>query len=144
MTRERRRSALAGVPRRGPALSRAEAIQAKAAVVGFDFPSFRDAWAKVEEEIAEIDRLLARRRAIEDLEGEIGDLLFAITNGARLLGIDPERALQGTNEKFIARFRHVETRLAEDGRSPADSSLAEMDRLWDEAKRWERRCRRSS
>ena len=136
-------SALDGVPPALPALLRAERVQHKAAAVGFDFPDADGAWAKVAEETQEVRDLLdadaqgeAPDRAA--LEGEIGDLLFAVVNVARMCGVVPETALRATVDKFSRRFRHVEARLGEAGRGPSGATLAEMDALWDEAKRTER------
>jgi nucleoside triphosphate diphosphatase len=131
------------VPAALPALTRAVKLQNKAAKVGFDWPSLAPVLAKLKEELAELEEVAGDtqspaggdRTAIE--EG-FGDLLFVIANVARHLKLDPEAALRSANEKFIRRFRHIEARLAEDGRSPAQSDLAEMDALWDEAKAHER------
>lgn len=127
-------SALEGVPRHLPALLRAYRIQEKAAGVGFDFSERAQAWQKVEEELQEFCQLVDTAAAPEALEDEFGDVLFALVNYARLLGLNPENALQQTNNKFIRRFRHIEARLAEQGRTPAESDLKEMDRYWEEAK----------
>ncbi len=127
-------SVLAGVPRHLPALLRAYRIQEKAAAVGFDFPEKEQAWAKVEEELAEFHRLVQEDAPKAKREAEFGDVLFALVNYARLVGINPENALQRTNDKFIRRFQHIETRLAEQGRTLAEADLEEMDRYWDEAK----------
>ena len=131
------------VPAALPALTRAVKLQNKAAKVGFDWPSLAPVLAKLKEELAELEEVVGDtqsptrgdRTAIEE---EFGDLLFVIANVARHLKLDPEAALRSANEKFIRRFRHIESRLAEDGRSPAQSDLAEMDALWDEAKANER------
>ena len=120
---------LDSVPAALPGLTRALKLKAKAAKVGFDWPSVDNVYDKIAEEVAEF------REAPDDKKAEeFGDILFALANVARHLGIDPEAALRGTNGKFERRFAHIESRLAEDGRSPQDSSLEEMDRLWDEAK----------
>jgi nucleoside triphosphate diphosphatase len=120
---------LDSVPLALPGLTRALKLQAKAAKVGFDWPSVDNVYDKIAEEIAEF------RTAPEDEKAEeFGDLLFALANVARHLGIDPEAALRSTNAKFQRRFAHIEQRLAETGKQPKDSSLAEMDSLWDEAK----------
>ncbi|HEX8297581.1 MAG TPA: nucleoside triphosphate pyrophosphohydrolase [Rubricoccaceae bacterium] len=132
-------SALDGVPAAMPALLRAQRVQYKAAAVGFDFPDAEGAWAKVVEETQEVRDLLDADAPAEALESEIGDLLFAVVNVARMRGVVPETALRGTVERFSRRFRHVEAGLAGQGRTPSDASLAEMDALWDEAKRIERR-----
>jgi len=125
-----KRGTLAGIPLALPGLTRAVKLQAKAAKVGFDWPSVDNVYDKIAEEIAEF------RAAPDDKKPEeFGDLLFAIANVARHLGIDPEAALRGTNAKFERRFGHVEARLAEMGKEPKQSTLEEMDGLWDEAKR---------
>lgn len=129
-----KKSVLEGVPKQLPALLRAYRMQEKAAGVGFDFPDAEGAWEKVQEEIGEFHALVHVEAAGEEKEQEFGDLLFALVNYARFTGINPENALRRTNEKFIRRFQHVEQRVKEQGRSLADSSLAEMDRYWNEAK----------
>ena len=121
-----------------PALTRAIKLQNKAAKVGFDWPSLAPVLAKLEEELAELEEAIARRSergppASPAIEEEFGDLLFVVANVARHLKIDPEGALRAANEKFIRRFRFIEARLGEQGRSPAQSDLAEMDALWDAA-----------
>ena len=121
---------LAGIPSALPGLTRALKLQAKAAKVGFDWPSVENVYDKIAEEVAEF------RAAPEEKKAEeFGDLLFAMANVARHLGIDPEAALRGTNAKFERRFAHIEARLSEMGKEPKDAGLAEMDALWDEAKR---------
>lgn len=123
-------STLDGVPAALPSLLRAHRIQQKAAGVGFDFPAAEPAWDKVEEELREF-------RAAEGepaREEELGDLLFAVVNYARLCGLNAENALRRTNDKFTQRFGHVERRLAEAGTTPAEADLETMDRYWEEAK----------
>jgi ATP diphosphatase len=112
-----------------PGLTRALKLQAKAARVGFDWPSVDNVYDKIAEEIAEFRAAPDSRKA-----EEFGDMLFAMANVARHLGIDPEAALRGTNEKFTRRFAHIEKRLAERGKTPRESDLDEMDALWNEAK----------
>ena len=124
-------SALDGVPDALPALLRAERVQQKAAGIGFDFPDAEGAWAKVREEAEEV----RRAESADALEDEVGDLLFAVVNYARLRGVVPETALRRTVAKFSRRFRHVEAGLAD---RPDAPTLAEMDALWDEAKAAER------
>ena len=117
-----------------PALMRAEKLQKRAARVGFDWPDI----ALVIDKIAEEARELAEARATlpqDKIAEEMGDLLFVMANLARHLDIDPEAALRGANAKFVRRFEHIEQRLAAKGSSPAQSDLAEMDALWNEAKR---------
>jgi MazG family protein len=133
-----RKSALEGVPAQLPALLRAQRIQEKAAGVGFDFPEAGGAWAKVEEEVQELKRLVDSDVPMDQKEDEFGDVLFAIVNYARFAGITPENALRRTTDKFQRRFRHIESRLAEMGRGLHESDLEEMDWLWDEAKLAER------
>ncbi len=112
-----------------PGLTRAVKLQAKAARVGFDWPSVENVYHKIAEEVAEF-----RAAPDEKKAEEYGDLLFAMANVARHLGIDPEAAVRAANAKFERRFAHIEKRLADSGKAPADSTLAEMDSLWDEAK----------
>ena len=121
-----------------PAVMEAFQMTTKAARVGFDWPDAPGALGKLAEEIDELKQEIARdTRDPRAVEHEIGDLLFAAVNVARLLGVDPESALKGANRKFRRRFRHIEQRLAESGRKPADSTLTEMDAFWDEAKQRE-------
>jgi len=127
------------VPVALPALTRAVKLQNKAAKVGFDWPSLQPVFAKLKEELGELEAEIAspsknasdKTRAIEE---EFGDLLFVVANVARHLKIDPESALRAANEKFIRRFRFIEEKLGEAGRRPEQSDLAEMDALWDAAK----------
>jgi len=133
--------ALAGVPLALPALTRALKLQEKAGKVGFDWRDAGAVMAKLREETLEIEQALADGDA-EAVKGEVGDLLFVVANLARHLRVDPEAALRAANAKFERRFGHIETRLAEDGRGPNDASLADMDALWDEAKRLERSLER--
>ncbi len=128
------RSALDGVPRHLPALLRAHRVQEKAAGVGFDFPERDGAWEKVEEELREFRALAEAGAPDQEKEQEFGDLLFALVNYARFVGVTPENALSRSNDKFVRRFRHIERRLAEQGRALKDAGLEEMDRYWDEAK----------
>ncbi|CAN5339227.1 nucleoside triphosphate pyrophosphohydrolase [soil metagenome] len=130
-------SALEGVPKALPALQRAQRLQAKAARVGFDWPDIAPVFAKIREEIAELEVELATadaEKSQDRIRDEFGDMLFALVNAARFLNIDPEQALQETNQKFTRRFHHIESRLTELGKSPAQSSLEEMDKFWNEAK----------
>ncbi|MGA9253879.1 MAG: nucleoside triphosphate pyrophosphohydrolase [Roseobacter sp.] len=120
-----------------PALLRALKLQKRAARVGFDWPSTDQVIDKITEEAKE---LVEARDALTqvEIEEEFGDLLFVMANLGRHLGVDPEAALRATNAKFIRRFEAVEAKLAERGRTPAQSDLAEMDALWDEAKKEQR------
>jgi ATP diphosphatase len=126
------------VPAGLPALTRAIKLQHKAAKVGFDWPSLAPVFDKLKEELGELEDAVADGKGGEEdkskIEEEFGDLLFVVANVARHLKIDPEGALRGANQKFIRRFHAIERKLAAMGRSPAQSTLAEMDRLWDDAK----------
>jgi ATP diphosphatase len=130
-------SVLDGVALGLPALTRADKLTRKAAAVGFTWAETESVIDKIDEELAEVRQAVAsgdRDHAAE----EIGDLLFTVANLARHLDVDPEAALRAANEKFERRFRSIERALAAKGRSPRESDLAEMDRLWDEAKMAER------
>ena len=116
-----------------PALTRAVKLQKRAARVGFDWPSTDQVLDKLREEMAELVEARATLTQVE-VEEEFGDLLFVMANLARHMNVDPEAALRGTNAKFVRRFQRIEDLLAQDGRVPADSDLAEMDRLWNQAK----------
>ena len=131
------KGALSGVPMAMPALTRALKLQDKAGKVGFDWNDARAVIAKIREEIDEVEAEIAAGEARKAGE-EVGDLLFVMANLARHLNVDPEAALRGTNAKFERRFGHIEARLAEAGRKPAEASLEEMDALWNEAKARER------
>jgi len=119
------------------ALTAAYRIQEKAAAVGFDWPTPEGPLAKVREEAEEVARAM-QGDTTPELARELGDLLFAVVNLARKLGVDPERELRATMRRFRERFLHVEKRLAERGRTPSQSDLEEMDALWEEAKRLSR------
>jgi ATP diphosphatase len=131
------RGVLDDVPVALPALTRAIKLQNKAAKVGFDWPSLAPVFDKLNEEIAELEAAIAESKEKHDraaIEEEFGDLLFVVANVARHLTLDPEAALRAANDKFTRRFRYIEAQLAKRGSSPAQSDLAEMDALWDEAK----------
>lgn len=120
-----------------PALLRAVKLQKRAARVGFDWPDTGDVLAKLAEEAQELVEARERLSA-DEIEDELGDMLFVMANLARHLNVDPEAALRRTNAKFTRRFRAIETALAARGRTPDQSDLAEMDALWDAAKAVER------
>ena len=124
---------LEGVALGLPALTRAVKLQSRAARVGFDWPSTDEVVAKIAEEAAELVEAREQLTAAEVTE-EFGDLLFVMANLARHLDVDPEAALRAANAKFSRRFGRIEDWLAEAGRSPSDSDLAEMDALWNRAK----------
>ena len=130
--------ALAGVPLALPALTRALKLQAKAGRVGFDWNDPRAVLAKIREEAQEIEAELEAGER-EPAAEEVGDLLFAVVNLARHIGADPEAVLRGTNAKFERRFAAIERALAAQGKTPKESTLAEMDALWDAAKEAERK-----
>ena len=135
---------MADIPLALPALTRAIKLQNKAARVGFDWPSLAPVFDKLKEEFAELEaEVSSARPAAADAKSdkvaeEFGDLLFVAANVARHLKIDAEAALRAANQKFLRRFRRIEELLAAEGRTPALSTLAEMDRLWDQAKAEER------
>lgn len=134
--REGTSSLIGELPKTLPALVAAFRVQEKAAAVGFDWPDADGPLSKVHEEVAEVEAALACDAPDARQTGaEIGDLLFAVVNLARHLKTDPERELRVATKRFRSRFLHVEQRLAADGRSPRDSTLTEMDGLWNEAKR---------
>jgi tetrapyrrole methylase family protein/MazG family protein len=128
---------LKDVPGNLPALMRSFKVQQKAAQVGFDWDDVKDALLKVKEEITELEDAYARGDSAKT-EEELGDLLFAVVNVSRFMKVQPELALTATTNKFIRRFEYVETEAAKQGRKLTEMSLAEMDALWDEAKRKER------
>jgi MazG family protein len=127
----RKQSLLDDVPVGLPALTRAVKLSKRAAGVGFVWPTVEDVLAKLHEEVAEMEAEVAAGD-LEKARQEIGDVLFVVANLARTLDVDPEDALRATNAKFVRRFRYVEARLAERGKTPEQSDLAEMDALWDE------------
>lgn len=131
-------SLLADVPVGLPGLTRAVKLSKRAASVGFVWPTVHEVVAKLHEEVGELV-VEVEAGDLEKARDEIGDVLFVVANLARTLDVDPEDALRSTNAKFVRRFQHIERRLAEAGRTPAQSDLEEMDALWDEAKRIERR-----
>ena len=133
---EGRDSVLEGVPKMLPALQRAHRLQEKAAKVGFDWKKKEDVWKKVIEEIEEM-HASERKESHKELESETGDVFFALVNYARFLGINPENALRRTNEKFIRRFNYVEKKINGSGRKINESNLEEMDRYWEESKKFD-------
>lgn len=131
--KEGKESILDGVPKHLPGLIRAQRMQEKAANVGFDWAEWKLAWEKLNEEIDEW-REAVESQSKPQQKDEFGDLLFSLVNVGRLLGLHAEESIRLANRKFESRFRHIETSLSDMGRSVTDSSLDEMDRLWDEAK----------
>lgn len=129
-------SVLAGVPRSLPSLIKAYRIQDKARNVGFDWQKKEDVWEKVREELAELEAEL-RKEDKENSTKELGDFLFSVINAARLYHLNPDNALEMTNQKFMRRFNYVEEKAKEKGKSLKEMTLREMDELWNEAKKQE-------
>lgn len=136
--KDRGRRVLEGVPDALPALVKANRIQEKARGVGFDWEKKEQVWDKVKEELAEFE-IEIRADNQENMEHELGDLIFSIVNAARLYDMDPESALERTNQKFIRRFNYLEEQTLLKGKSLHKMSLAEMDFYWEEAKKGEKR-----
>lgn len=130
------------IPRSLPALRRSYKIQAKAADVGFDWDDIKDAIEKVFEETRELLEIY-QSEDLTRIKEEIGDLLFAVVNVARFLRVDPEDALNFTSQKFISRFGFIEEHVTSAGRKMEDMTLAEMDKLWEEAKNSNHQCNSS-
>jgi tetrapyrrole methylase family protein/MazG family protein len=130
---EERKSAIVGVPPHLPALLKAQKITEKAARVGFDWPTVDGVFAKVIEELKEFEEMMLAGNQ-EKMEAELGDLLFAIVNLGRFLNLNPEEALRKTIARFSRRFEHVEAGLHRQGKTMKESTLEEMDQLWEEAK----------
>lgn len=127
---------LSGVPKSLPSLVKAYRIQDKARGVGFDWKDKADVWVKVQEELDELETEL-RKDDREASTRELGDFLFSVINAARLYHLNPDNALESSNQKFIRRFGYVEEETLKKGKSLKDMSLEEMDELWNEAKRKE-------
>jgi len=132
--KEGRKSVLEGVPRSLPAMVKADRVQEKVAGVGFDWEQPEQVFAKVKEELAELQKEVNDENR-DLIEAEFGDVLFSMVNYARFLGINPENALERTNKKFIKRFQHIERRAGENNKPLETMSLAEMDAFWEEAKK---------
>ena len=137
------KTVLSGIPDALPALVKAYRIQDKAANVGFDWEKKEDVWAKVKEEIGELETEMRKCEGDpssmspslrEDMEKEMGDVIFSLVNVARLYKLKPDNALEKTNSKFIQRFNYIEARANQEGKKLADMSLDEMESLWQEAK----------
>jgi len=133
--KEGKKSVLQGVPQSLPALIKAYRIQEKAAQVKFEWEHTWQVWKKVDEEIHELRTEAERQQPHQKKkEDEFGDVLFALVNLSRYMQVDPERALERTNKKFISRFQYIEEKAKEAGRNLKEMTLAEMDDLWNEAK----------
>lgn len=131
------KTVLSGIPASLPTLIKANRIQEKAQNVGFDWEDRSQVWDKVREELTELQVELEAGDK-EKMEAEFGDLMFSMVNAARLYGINPDTALERTNQKFTRRFNYLEEQTIRKGRKLADMSLAEMDIYWEEAKKLER------
>ncbi len=131
---EGRNSAIDGIPTALPALVRALRLQERASKTGFDWEKKEECWEKVEEEIEEFKSASENNEEPSAVEEELGDLLFSIVNYARFMKINPEDALRKTNEKFIRRFQIIEKKLKEQGKDIQETSLEEMDRIWEDSK----------
>ena len=129
-----RKSVLEGVPKALPAMVKAQRVQEKVKAVGFDWEDANGPWQKVHEELDELKEEVNRKGDQKAIETEFGDVLFALINYARFIGVNPEDALARTNQKFINRFNIIEKKATEQGRSLKEMTLEEMDELWDEAK----------
>ena len=127
-------SVLSGVPTSLPSLVKAYRIQDKARNVGFDWEKREDVWQKVREELNELEVELAKDDK-ENSTKEFGDFIFSLINAARLYHINPDNALEHTNQKFIQRFNYIEEKSKEQGKNIKDLTLAEMDKLWNDAKK---------
>lgn len=125
---------LSGVPRSLPAMVKAYRIGQKAASVGFDWEKREDVWAKVREEISETEAEITGGDS-QSIEGEFGDIFFALINAARLYGVDPETALERSNKKFLERFAYIEKEASKAGKRINELSLDQMEQWWGEAKK---------
>lgn len=126
---------LSGVPVSLPAMIKAYRIQEKARGVGFDWDNSQQVWDKVNEEIRELQKEVENNSAIEKIEDEFGDVLFALINYARFINVNPENALERTNKKFIRRFEYLEAQAKASNKDLKKMTLEEMDVLWEEAKK---------
>lgn len=136
------KTVLSGVPAALPTLIKAYRIQDKARNVGFDWEEREQVWDKVKEEIQEFQAEVANMDK-QKAEEEFGDVLFSLINAARLYKINPDNALEHTNQKFIRRFNYLEAHTIKEGRNLHDMSLAEMDKLWNEAKELEKQAEKT-
>ncbi len=133
--KEGRKSVLSGVPVALPSIVKAYRIQDKARGAGFDWENTDQVWEKVLEEMAELRKEIETQSDINKIEGEFGDLLFALINYSRFIKVNPDTALERTNNKFINRFKYLEEHAQKDGKLLHDMTLKEMDVYWDESKK---------
>lgn len=132
--KEGNKSVLSGVAKGTPSIVKALRMQEKAAQVGFDWPTPAEVWAKVDEELTELKEEFAQNAQSENTENEFGDFLFSLINLARKYNINPDDALEKTNQKFITRFQYIEEQAGLQNRKLTDMTLEEMDLLWNAAK----------
>lgn len=140
---DQEKSALGNVPKAMPALARAQSISRRAAHLGFEWPDIGQVWEKVEEEIRELKEAAASGDRVRTGE-EVGDLLFTMVNIARFLDVEAEEVLAQTVDRFMRRFGHIESKLRQANKSFDQSSLEEMDRFWEEAKKLEAQAKTST
>ena len=131
---EGRKSVLEGVPSGLPAMVKAFRMQEKVKGVGFEWEKTEQVWDKVQEELAELNEEVKDNTSQDKVEEEFGDVLFALINYARFIGVNPENALEKTNKKFIKRFTYIEQEAAKMGRTLSEMTLEEMDAIWNKAK----------
>lgn len=129
------KTVLEGVPASLPSIAKAHRIQDKARNAGFDWDQKEDVWTKVKEEINEVETEISQMNS-DKMEAEFGDLFFSLINASRLYKVNPDNALERTNQKFINRFNYIEQKAKEQGQNLKDMTLAEMDTLWEEAKKF--------
>lgn len=132
--KEHKKSVLSGVPKSLPAMVKAIRIQEKARGVGFDWENATQVWDKVLEELNELQTEIQQQQPKDKIESEFGDVIFALVNYARFIGINPEDALEKTNKKFIERFTYIEEQCKLIGKTIDSMTLAEMDAIWNRAK----------
>lgn len=133
--KEGKKSVLEGVPKSLPALVKANRIQDKVAGVGFDWEEPHQVWDKVQEELSELNEEITKGNQ-KNIEKEFGDVLFSMINYARFIKVNPENALERTNQKFIKRFQYLEEKARDNGKQLSEMSLAEMDSFWNESKKY--------
>ncbi len=133
--KEGKKSVLEGVPKSLPALVKSSRIQEKVAGVGFDWEEPHQVWDKVQEELSELNEEIKNNDS-EKIEKEFGDVLFSMINYARFINVNPENALEKTNKKFINRFQYLEEEAKKIGKPLSDMSLAEMDIIWEQSKKF--------
>jgi len=132
--KEGNKSVLSGVAKGTPSIIKALRMQEKAAQVGFDWPTAKEVWAKVDEELLELKEEFKENISSEKTEKELGDFIFSLINLARKYDINPDDALEKTNHKFLTRFQYIEKKAAEQNKKLTDMTLEEMDVFWNEAK----------